>query len=192
MLNRLILLIFLNCFMLQAKQLSTVEEFYRLYYLPQIFQVEDLRRNLFWLQIALKAPFATEIQALVVPKTPQEYEKYKLLLTLHINYLMAETCMGLAAEYDKHEPLFFNKPYAKDILESLDYARYYYECVKNYWQVMLDLKKEIQAKYKKIHLDLQFTEDILVRIDSGDLDLKRVADRHLAKVEKTKIFFQTP
>jgi hypothetical protein len=192
MLFKCLLVPLLGLSLLFSRQLSTVEEFYRLYYLPQIFQVEDLRRNLFWLQIALKAPFATEIQALVVPKTPQEYEKYKLLLTLHINYLMAETCIGLAAEYDKHEPLFFNKPYAKDILESLDYARYYYQCSENYWQVVLDLKKQIQTRYRKIHIDLQFPEDILVRIDSGDLDLKRVAERHLAKVEKTKIFFQTP
>ncbi|MBL8993188.1 MAG: hypothetical protein JNM63_07595, partial [Spirochaetia bacterium] len=171
--------------------LHYLEEFYRMYYLPNIYDKNDLNRNLYWLQFALKVPFAPPIQALVVPRTEEGYEKYKLLLKMHINYLMTQNSVFLGAEYDKHEPVFFNKEYKKEILESLEWARYYYQCSKNYWDVVLDYKKQIE-KYRRTRVDMDFTEDLLVRIDSGDLDYKRVADRHLAKIEKTIQFLNTP
>lgn len=175
-----------------SRPLAYLEEFYRLYYLPQLFDNDNLNQNLHWLQTALKAPFAPPIQALVICKTPAEYERYQQLLRMHIHYLMTQNCVLLAARYDKHEPVFFNKEYSKEILESLEYARYHYECARNYWAVVLDFKRDLsKARFARVP-DMEFSEDLLVRIDSGELDYRRVIDRQLAKLEKTKAYFQAP
>lgn len=172
--------------------LKTVEEFYRLYYLPQLYDQHDLNRNLYWLQFALKMPFATPIQALSVQKTEAQYARYQKLLTFHIHYLMTQTCVFLAARYDKHEPVFFNREFSKEISESLDWARYYYECADRYWTATLNLKKDLDKSAKIRVEDMEFCEEALARINTGELDYKRVIDRQLAKLKKTKAYFAGP
>lgn len=171
---------------------STLEEFYRIYYLPQLYDQHDLNRNLYYLQFALKMPFATPIQALSVQKTPEQYTRYQKLLTFHIHYLMTQTCVFLAARYDKHEPVFFNKEFSKEISQSLEWARYYYECADRYWSAALDLKKELDRSKRLRVNDMEFSENLLARIDDGEVDYKRVISRQLAKLEKTKEYFRSP
>ena len=173
-----------------SRQLLYKEEFYRLYYLPLYHTQHDYNRNIFWLQIAMKAAWAPPIQALVISKKPVEYQKYQLLIRMHLNYLMTKNAVYLGARYDKHEPRWFNKPYKKEILESLEIARYYYLTALRSWQEVLKYKKELQTpKFKFIHIDLFFTEDMIVRIDSKDLNYERVVKRQLAKIEQTIDYF---
>lgn len=188
-LKKILLFLLYSLVLLQARKLYYKEEFYRMYYLPQMFNNEDLQRGSFYLQLARAARFAPPIQALVICKTEDEYEKYKLLIRMHLSYLMAKNELFLAARYDKHEPVFFNKPYADHILESLDIAEYHYRCAGEYWQEMLDFKSRAQSQYPKIRTPLEFTEDLMVRIDSGELDLDRVMNRKLEKIIKTRAFF---
>jgi ribosome-binding protein aMBF1 (putative translation factor) len=58
--------------------------------------------------------------------------------------------------------------------------------------VVLDFKKELsRARFARVP-DMEFSEDIIVRIDSGELDYARVIARQLAKLEKTKAYFENP
>lgn len=170
-------------------RLRTVEDFYRLYYLPSYRQNNDMLRNIYYLQIALSRPFAHPIQALVVTDTEKQYEKYQLLLHLHIYYLLARDHLYLAARYDKHEPVFFNKEFSEEILASLEYAQSYYELSEKYWKKVLEYIEHLEA-YKGTYVELPFIMDIPERQRSGDLDLKRVIDRKLKKLETTRDFFQ--
>ena len=168
---------------LYSRKLRYMEEFYRLYYLPQYFNKYDLRRNMVWLQTALKCHFDQPIRALVPVKTEREYEKYQMLLMTHINYLMTKNSVFLGARFDKHEPRFYNKPFKEDILKSLEWARYYYQTALNYWDIVLDYK-EIVEEYDDVEVDIKFVNDLMYKIEVGDVDYYRVVNRKLEQLEE--------
>ena len=172
-----------------SKRLSTVEEFYRMYYLPAMFTEEDLHRNMFWLQVALKVPFSVPIQALVVPETEEQYQKYQVLMKMHLHYLLTKNAIFLAARYDKHKPVFHDKPFKKEILESLSYARYNYEVAQAYWkEVMRHHARASRMKGVRVRLD--FLNDLGYRIRAGDLNYHRVAARRLGLLQKKVKFYE--
>lgn len=173
---------------LGARPLVTVEDYYRLYYLTQTPKNQDHLGNLYWMQRALQAPFATPIEALVVPENEAQYRRYRTLVRLHLHYLMAETCVALGARFDKHEPRFFNRPWSDDIVKSLDVAKFYYDLAQRYWNDLLEDRKKLDADGGP-RTELTFAEEIPGRIDEGQLDLTRVLDRQRAKLEKTREFF---
>ena len=173
-----------------AGKLRYKEEFYRLYYLPQYSSQTDYNRNIYWLQMAMKIQFAPPIQALTICKTKKQYEKYRLLLKMHLNYLMAKNHVYIAARYDKHEPVWFNQPYKEDILKSLDIAEYHYQCAENYWNEMLKYKEAAEI-IKKTRIELDFLEDMIHKVNVEDVNYKRVVDRKLNKLKKTRLFFNS-
>jgi hypothetical protein len=191
MIKKLVIFIIILTFFshIFARKLKYKEEFYRLHYLPQMYNNNDLGRNLFWLEIADYAAFSPPIQALVVTKTEKQYKKYKLLLKMHIAYLKARNKLFFAARYDKHEPVFFNKPYSDLILDSLTYAKYYYESAADDWEKVIEYIEKL-AKYDKEYVELGFIEDIRYRVTTGDLDLNRVINRKLKKLEITTAYFK--
>ena len=184
-------IVFLSLLLVTAvsgRKLKFKEEFYRLYYLPHYATQHDYHRNIFWLEIAMYAAFAPPIQALTICKTEKQYQKYQLLLKMHLNYLMAKNHVFIAVRYDKHEPLWFNRTYKEDILKSLDIAEYHYKCAGSYWEKMLDYKRLAEG-IKNTRIDLDFLEDMVYKVNQGDVNYQRVTRRQLAKLEKTRAFF---
>jgi len=176
---------------LTGAKLKFKEDFFRLHYMPLKPDNPDYQRNLFWLQYAVSAPYAPPIQALVISKTPEMYEKYKILLQMTLFYHMAMNEIAVAARFDKHEPVFFNKEYAADIIQSLSYARVHYNNALSYWNEMVKYKTAAE-KYKKIEIDMSFQQDILTRVDDGTLNLERVVTRKLENLDTKAEFFRNP
>lgn len=185
-----ILLFLLLIVLVSGGKLRYKEEFYRLYYLPHYSSQTDYNRNIFWLQIAMSAAFAPPIQALAICETEEEYQKYQILLKMHLNYLIAKNHVFIAARYDKHKPLWFNRRYKKDILKSLDIAEYHYLCAQNYWEEVLRYKQEAET-IKKTRIKIDFLEDMIYKIDTDDVNYRRVTDRQLNKLKKTRSFFDS-
>lgn len=174
------------------KKLRYKEDFYRLYYLRQNYRTLDLNRNLFWLNIAIYARFAPAWKALVYCDTEREYERYKLLLKMHLNYLMARNELYLGAKYDKHKPVFYTKVFNEDILNSLKIAKQHYKSALSYWEWVLKYKNQAETEYPDERIDLNFIEDTIYNINSGDLDLERTANRKLSNIIKTEHYYQNP
>ena len=177
---------------LSGRKLRYLEEFYRMYYLPSQFESNDLQRNIFWLQIALKAPFAPPLYALVISEKETEYKKYQKLLQMHINYLLTKNLVYLAARFDKHKPVFFNKPYAKDIVRSLAIAKFFYEGATFYWKKVTFHYQDLTElkEFKTVKTKLNFAEHLIYRIYVKDLDYQRIIDRKLTKLTKTYEYFK--
>ncbi len=164
-----------------------VEDFYSLYYVPLKPENSDFNRNIFWLKWALAAPFAPPIFALSPPKTPEAYEKYKTLMRMHLHYLVTKNLVFLAARFDKHEPVFYNKPFAEDILKSLGIAEYLYLEAAKEWKKVLNIYR--QALKIKARTNLNFLEQAVYRIRTKELDYDRVIKRKLKKLARTKKYF---
>ncbi len=107
----------------------------------------------------------------------------------HINYLMTKNSVFLGARFDKHEPRFYNKPFKKEILESLEWARYYYETAINYWDIVIEYK-EITEEYKDVDVDIKFVNDLLYKIEVGDVDYYRVVNRKLDQIKEKIKFYE--
>ncbi len=164
-----------------------VEDFYSLYYIPQKMENDDLNRNIFWLKWALAAPFAPPIFALTPPENEKTYEKYKKLMRMHLHYLITKNLVFLAARFDKHKPVFYNKPYREDILKSLKIAEYLYREADKEWKKVMLYYKELRKV--KVRTKLNFLEETLYRIRIKELDYQRVIQRKLKKLAKTEKYF---
>ena len=189
-LNKIIFIFFLLVSVGFSRKLAYVEEFYRLYYLPLSYNEDDLHRNVFWLQIALKAPFSPPIQALWIAKTKKQYEKYCVLMKMHIHYLMVKNLVYMAARFDKHQLAFHDKPFKKEILESLAVARYYYQFGLVYWGQVIEFQKESREVGLKIRVDLDFLNDLAFRVRTRELDYKRIITRKILELEKKITFYE--
>ena len=190
----LLFLLLLFCF-LSGRPLFYLEEFYSLYYLPHHYQNNDIKRNLVWLEVALKSPFAPPLQALFIPKSEEQYEYYQIILTMHLNYLMAKNYIYLANRFQKHEPVFFNRPYTEENTNSIQISRRLYENALYYWDKTLlyyNKAKDYQRSesFANYITSLSFIENIIYRIDQDELNYKRVIDRQLNKLSQTESFFK--
>lgn len=176
---------------LKARKLYYLEEFYGLYALPHKFDNQDLARNIHWLQIATNRPFAPPIHGIVVEDSEIKYRKYQQLLIMHIHYLLTKNFVYLAARFDKHKPIFYNKPYRKDILSSLKIAEYLYNEALREWANVIRYYYKItdDPELKKIKTQLTFPEDMIYRINTGELDYERVINRRLNKISEMRSYF---
>ncbi len=191
----LLILFFLTPNQVEARKLYYLEEFYRLYYLPLKFDNQDLARNIHWLQFATNRPFAPPIHALLVHDDETTYKKYQILLKMHLHYLLTKNFVYLAARFDKHKPVFFNKPYAKDILASLKIAEYLYREAIREWKIVInDYYSQVKdiSEYKRVRTRISFLDELITRITTGELDYQRVIERRLKKISEAKEYFSQP
>ena len=171
-----------------TKKLKTFEEFYRLYYLTSYYDDHHLKRNIFWLQKTLKKPFAPPIQALVISTNIDQHRRYQRLMKMHVYYLLTKNYVLLAARFDKHYPVFFNKKYNKENLRSLDIAKKYYQTATIYWRECLKYHKNVDKIKKKTKLP--FIEDLFYRIKYENFNYNTIIRRKIAKVEEKKDYFK--
>ena len=113
-----------------------------------------------------------------------EYEKYKNLMLMHINYLLMRDTMKIAARYDKQTVYFYNLDFAKTIDESLDIADATYADAIPYWK---EVKKyaERASKYK-ITTELSNMESERFSIMNGDTNFDRIIANDRTRIKKNK------
>jgi hypothetical protein len=161
-----------------------VEDFYLLYGMNLYYDENSLRENIRKLKLALATKFRHPSQAIVKIETPDEYEKYKNLLLMRINYLLMRDTMKIAARYDKQKIYFYNLDYAKCIDESLDIADSLYAEALPYWT---EVKKYAEkASQYKITTELSSMESDRYSIIHGETDFAKTINNDRAKIRKKK------
>lgn len=86
---------------LQALPIQYAEHYYRLYHLNLYRYPEDYLENLYFLELALQAPFANPLNAIATVKNENENHYYQALFRMHCNLKMTENCRLLGSKYDK-------------------------------------------------------------------------------------------
>ena len=162
------------------------EQLYELYHIQFYQYPEDLNECIYYLQKALKAPFANPLNALAVIENEKEWERYRLLFKMHVNIKLTELYRLLASKYDKRRAYFYNYPFRETNLKSLEMAEYYYNTALLYWREALGWYDELGGP-SYIHLtEIQFWEDESYRIGSGELDYERFIRDDLDRLEKVR------
>lgn len=161
-----------------------VEDFYLLYGMKQMYDENSLRTNIERLSAALSTKFRHPSEALVKVETEEEWEKYKNLLLMHINYLIMRDHLKIAARYDKQKIYFYNLDYAQVIFDSLTIADTLYAEALPYWK---ETKKyaEIASTYK-ITTELSYIESERFSIIHGETDFAKTIANYRGNIQKKK------
>jgi len=166
------------------------EQYYKLYHTHYIQYPDDTIENIYWLEQARKADFCNPLYALAKIEDERHWEKYRYLLNMHIDLKMIEQHLYLGAKFDKRVAYFYNAPWKRENLESLQTAETAYRAALSYWSSA----KEWAAKASGIRFmylpEVQFWEDEAFRISEGKLDYERIIGRELERLAKVRSDFE--
>jgi len=166
------------------------EQLYKLNHRHLYMYPLDIAENIHWLETALRADFANPLNALATIKNPVEWEKYRNLFTMHINLKLVELYLLWGTKYNKFEAYFFNAPFKRQNLESLEKAESLFRYALVYWQEAKNYAKKA-AVQRWINLqEIQYWEDEMQRIESAELDYEKIIARHLGNLEEVRAAFK--
>lgn len=186
----LILILFTITTGISALPIMYAEHYYKLYHLNLYRYPEDYLQNLYYLELALEAPFANPLNAMARVETEKEHEYYRALFKMHCNLKMTENYRYLGAKFDKRHAYWYNAPFRKINIESLDKAENLFKMAEYYWKEA-QLWSDKAAEFEYLVLDeLQFWMDESWRIRHGELDYGKYIGRDLARVEKVRAAFE--
>ena len=185
-----VLIIFLIPSYASAYKLLYAEQFYKLYHSHYIQYPEDSAENIYYLETALKRPFVNPLNALGVIETEEEWERYRVLFTMHVNLKLIEQYRLLAVKYDKFDAYFYNYPWKQENLRSLQMAELYYNDALYYWDKVIE-QVDILSELKYIYIEgLEYWEDELYRIRSGELDYNEFINNDLNRLQAVREAFE--
>ena len=171
-------------------KLLYAEQFYKLYHTHYIQYPEDSAENIYYLETALKRPLVNPLNALGVIKNEDDWERYRLLFTMHLNLKLIEQYRLLALKFDKFEAYFYNYPWKQENLKSLQMAEIYYKDALYYWDRVLE-QVELLDDNKYIYIEgLEYWEDELFRIRSGELDYDEFINDDLSRLYEVRAAFE--
>ena len=175
---------------LQAYKISYAEQFYNLYHQNLYRYPEDYQENIWFLERALRSPFANPLNALAKIDNPKEWERYRYLFYMHLNLELVNQYRGLASKFDKREAYFYNYPWKSANLDSLETAESCYQAALAYWEEALTWWAKLHT-IDYLHLDeLEEWEDEKYRIDQGELDYGEFISLDLARLERVRTAFE--
>jgi hypothetical protein len=178
---------------LDAYIIKYKEQYYKLFHIHYNQYPDDTFENILWLEQALKAEFANPLYALAAIETKEQYEKYCYLFMMHLNLKMTEQYLYLANKFNKRHAYFYNAPWKKENLKSLDIAEKYFEAGRYYWAEALSwAEKAREKRFRFMRLSkVEFWEGEAYRIiELKTLDYGKTIDRELAMLYSVREQFQ--
>ena len=166
------------------------EQFYRLYHQHLYNDSDYTMENIVWLEEALKADFCNPLYALARIDNPRQWQHYRYLFKMHVNLLLVKQYLHFGSLYDKRVAYFFNEPWKRQNLESLQVAAALYETAVHYWKQALKWARELDGS--PYHLEeVQAWEDEQYRIQTGDLDYGDIIQEQLDRLSSVRETFES-
>jgi hypothetical protein len=173
-----------------AWRILYAEEYYKLYHEHLHHYPDDTMEDIYYLEAALKADFVNPLYAMAPIKDKTEWERYRDLFTMHLNLKLIASYLTLGNKYDKMVAYFYNYPWKRQNLESLNTAEQVYKVAYGYWTKAKEWSAKAWAM-RDVHLDaIEEWEDENFRIETGDLDYQETIDAQLARLSKVRADFQ--
>ncbi len=161
------------------------EQFYKLYHAHFYQYPEDYLENIYYLEQALRSDFANPLNALAKIETPDEWKRYMNLFRMHVSLKLTELYLGIGSKYDKMEAYFYNSPWKRENLKSLDIAEESYRYARVYWQEALSWQGKVEKSWVSID-EIQGWEDESYRIAEKLLDYDDIIDSHLDRIKRVR------
>ena len=161
-----------------------LEDYYELYGLKLHHGENDLRKNIYFLKVGLNSRFRHPRNALAPMKDEEQYYKYRLLLTMHLNLQIMRSYMRLASLYDKRFVYFHNLDFAYELKNSFKVAEGYYKEALPYWKKAKENAMKAEKIYKEV--DLGTLESERYEIVREKLNFEYIIQDHLDRLEKKR------
>lgn len=175
---------------LSAWRMLYAEEYYQLYHEHLHHYPDDTMEDIYYLETALKADFANPLYALTPIKDKTEWARYRALFSMHLNLKLIGCYLTLGNKYDKMAAYFFNAPWKRQNVESLDLAEKVYKAASGYWTRAKEWSARAWA-LRDIHLAaIEEWQDENFRIETGDLDYQETIDAQLTRLAGVRADFQ--
>lgn len=187
-------LIALLCFFqmpMHAYMVKYKEDFYRLYHVHYQQFPDDCIENIYWLEKAAQADFCNPLYANAKIENKKQWEKYRYLFQMHINLKLIEQHLRLGRIYDKKVAYFYDAPWQEEYLRNLEKVLSCYNAGFYYWQEaqIWAEKAGVKEFYFLTLTDVQFWEDELERIKTGELNYGAMLEREVKRVESVRDSF---
>nr|WP_242423282.1 hypothetical protein [Borreliella bissettiae] len=153
---------------------------------------ENYKKNIFFLQKALKYPFGNPKYSLTKIETKKQWEKYKLLFKMHINLLLVKQNLYLGDLFDTRNLYFFKTPEKNGIILNLEKSKKLYQMAINYYNEALKYHKKLE-NYKSVKLEnggITNWEDEYHKISIKKLNYYDILKKELLRIDETKAFFE--
>lgn len=189
---RRIILVALFCTIgnLNSYDVLYAEQYYRLAHRHLYMSPERAAENIYYLEKALRADFANPLNALARIRNPQEWERYRYLFRMHVCLRIIENYLIMANSFDKQVAYFYNFPWKRENLRSLETAEGWYRSALNYWDEAVRWSDRAETT-PNFHLEeIRFWIDQSHRITTGELDYGRIIQRHLNRLERVRRDFE--
>jgi hypothetical protein len=184
------LLLLIPALNVSAWRILYAEEYYKLYHEHLHHYPDDTMEDISYLETALKADFANPLYALAPIKDKTEWQRYRYLFTMHVNLKLIASYLTLGNKYDKMVAYFYNYPWKRQNLDSLNTAEQVYRVAYGYWAKAKEWSARAWAM-RDIHLDaIEEWQDESFRIETGDLNYQETIDSQLARLAKVRSDFQ--
>lgn len=176
---------------MHAYMVKYKEDFYRLYHVHYQQFPDDCMENIYWLEKAAQADFCNPLYANAKIENKKQWEKYRYLFQMHINLKLIEQHLRLGRIYDKKVAYFYDAPWQEEYLRNLEKALSCYNAGFYYWQEaqIWAEKAGVKEFYFLTLTDVQFWEDELERIKSGELNYGAMLEREVKRVESVRDSF---
>lgn len=185
--------LFVSSASLHAWKIQYAEQFYELYHQQLYRYPEDSAENVWYLSMALRAPFANPLNAVAEIENEKEWEKYRNLFVMHMYLRIVDEYLAMAAKYDKFNAYFFNYPWKSANIDSMRTAEQYYELALESWGLAQSYSEVArEPRFRWINLEeIQYWEDEAFRIETGDLDYRDIIEAHLSRLERVRDEFES-
>lgn len=176
---------------MHAYMVKYKEDFYRLYHVHYQQFPDDCIENIYWLEKAAQADFCNPLYANAKIENKKQWEKYRYLFQMHINLKLIEQHLRLGRIYDKKVAYFYDAPWQEEYLRNLEKALSCYNAGFYYWQEaqIWAEKAGVKEFYFLTLTDVQFWEDELERIKTGELNYGAMLEREVKRVESVRDSF---
>lgn len=166
------------------------EDYFKLYHEKFYHYPDDTMELIYYLEKAQEADFANPLYAMAKINDKTEWERYRYLFNLHVDLKLIYLYLALGTKWRKQVAYFYNAPWKKENLESLQTAERIYRVAYGYWTEAQGWSAKAW-ELRKVHLEqIQQWEDESFRIQTGELDYKAIIDEQLAGVAKVRAQFQ--
>ncbi len=178
---------------LSAYRYAYAEQYYKLYRRNLYYYPEDIMSNINYLLAARSSPFVNPLNALAKINDKKEWKYYQALFTMHVNLMLVKEHMNLADRFDKYNAYFYNAPWRRSNLDSLDKAESYYKMALKFWSEVLRWAIEAsKPEYKWLQLErLASWQTELANINDQTIDYQAIIQRDLERLQQVRSKFES-
>jgi len=169
------------------RRLKYVEDFFRLYNEWLYQDLDNVSRNIYFLELAWVLPFDHPIRALTPISNETHWQRYKYLMKMHIAVLLTKNYLDFGKQFYKENIYFYSKEYEKELLEGYDIAETYFKSALGWFRIAKQYANLVSKYDPYIYgTTLYHMEDEYKKIINGELYYDVTINRLLNKIKENR------